>query len=209
MGQSVKRTRFYEITQGIFPLKTSLSDEELFVGKRDRYPYIRGLEISYRTPLFIRAKLAVFELLYAKFGLEQHLKELHYFSSNYSSSKMPLSLEDESYSDNFKDRLMLFNYFKLHNKVRDTGLSSFREEYEIKSKIESDHFSTRECVLEVLFLKGFIPDIGLRAFEKRLNKICETYGIDRFVGRPTDDFEFGLDDEEFKLHHDRILKEYA
>jgi hypothetical protein len=195
MGQSVKRTGFHKIVQNIFPLQNVLTKEEMPIGKRDRYPYIIELEGLSKSVKYVRAKLAIHELLFAKFNSEKHLKELSFFDKRYLSEVNSPHCDLDSFSEDFLQRVMFLNYFEIHNEIREgekyKDIESVYKKYNLSHSSLEKRLKGKELTLEILLSKALVPNIGLRAFNKRLKHLYEIYNIENITGRPNDDFEFG------------------
>lgn len=197
MGQSVKRTRFYEVVEGVFPLRDDFTGNIFTIGTRDRYPYIPKLrEVSSFSAAYVRAKLAVFELLSVKEQKEYCLKELYFFSQKYSESVgLTIDIDEASLSDEFINRMFILNFYKIYNRVKELTNAKDYDEICTEFKLSEEHPCRWEPPMKVSFeimkSMGLVGNISFRAFQAKIKKIQNIYGVSGTVGRPRASEEAG------------------
>ncbi|PIP93399.1 MAG: hypothetical protein COW00_09945 [Bdellovibrio sp. CG12_big_fil_rev_8_21_14_0_65_39_13] len=188
MGQSKRATGFDEITKNIFPLQNKLTGEIIKIGSRDRYPYIKELnQLSGQIHKYLRARLAVFELLEAKYQNGFFKKELLYFEIN------KFEPQGQGLSHNFLNKIILLNYYSLYYEVNDAikwnNFQEIKDKYQIKNDINHRDVSTIIIVQEILHRSRLIPKESLRHFQRRIHSIQQTFNLTSKIGRPKQDEE--------------------
>lgn len=147
---------------------------------------------------FVRAKLALFELLFLFTNESIYLEQLLFFSKDYLSDKrvQELVIEDgiieryklspwSSLGTTFlKDKLCYLNYPILYNQIADLKDKVKLQEVfgiEFKEDIEQEK-APRKIVYYILKEKG-LANLSWEAFEKTIKKYDDIYSISRKKGR--------------------------
>ncbi|CBW25658.1 hypothetical protein BMS_0755 [Halobacteriovorax marinus SJ] len=189
----------------VFPIKDYIKPSNILEIKQCVGGHRLSSSYSYDMGLseFVRAKLALYELLFLFTKQSEYLQELLFFSKDYLSNKdvQELIIEDgivEKYNlspwssigtKTLKDMICYLNYPLLYNEIIELNdKSKLQEIYniklsedEFKHKIEQEN-SPRKIAYEVLRNKELVT-LSWEAFEKNIKKYDEIYGIARKKGR--------------------------
>ena len=180
----------------IFPLDNILYNLRASIDKDDEgayyIEYLDGLMFS--VPDFVRAKLALFELLFLFTGKREFAEELLYFSKNYVGDKkikelvfetdlvLNLSPWEKKTTGKLKEIIAYLNYPFLYNAVVEDKKNKTKLVVEkIGFKFDVNE-QPKKVVYSILKQKGLISE-SFESFEKKQQRYDSALGITRTKGR--------------------------